>query len=525
MSLSASTFAKEIIRGLLELGICDFVISPGSRNAPLTLAVYEASERGLADLHVRIDERGASFYALGVAKATGQYSVVICTSGTAVANFHPAALEAYHSDANVLFLTADRPARLRNTGANQTTLQDGILAPLETIDTASPVDLSQILIGGPVHLNLQFDEPLVETDTHDWLAGFSLKPIAESDVVKSSIDLRPEGVLIVGHDRAGFSVDEINEFVDILDWPVVSEDPLSIPAALPHASIFLADSGIRSALSSGEVIVIGRTTLSRSINSFISESNRVIVIDPRIEYVDIDRKADLLLTAIPHVTKHATPQEWDQLWIDASDSASKVLKEPQQWSEQLAITTITSNVPADCALFVGSSRPIRDIEGFAHFGEKISVFANRGLAGIDGNIATAFGIATRFERSYAILGDLTFLHDLSALVNQPNDNLTIFVIDNNGGGIFSTLAQAGSDGFETVFGTPHNLDIERIIDGFGVKTLKVKSEADLVKVIAERGEGLSFVVVEVPTREQNASHIKELTQRVASAVRIGINLA
>ena len=157
MTMSATKLARHTIRELLELGVCDFVISPGSRNAPLTTAIYEASERGLADLHVRIDERGAGFYALGVAKATGQYSVVICTSGTAVANYHPAALEVYHSGVNVLFLTADRPERLRNTGANQTTLQDGILAPLLTIDSASPLNVSEILVGGPVHINLQFD--------------------------------------------------------------------------------------------------------------------------------------------------------------------------------------------------------------------------------------------------------------------------------------------------------------------------------------------------------------------------------
>jgi 2-succinyl-5-enolpyruvyl-6-hydroxy-3-cyclohexene-1-carboxylate synthase len=122
--MSATALARSTIRQLLELGICDFVISSGSRNAPLTIAINEAAGRGLADLHTRLDERGAAFYALGVAKASNQYVAVICTSGTAVANYHPAALEAYHSDIKVLFLTADRPAALRATGANQTTLQN-----------------------------------------------------------------------------------------------------------------------------------------------------------------------------------------------------------------------------------------------------------------------------------------------------------------------------------------------------------------------------------------------------------------
>ncbi len=525
MSISATKLARQTIRELLELGICDFVISPGSRNAPLSIAVYEAAERCLADLHVRIDERGAGFYALGVAKVIQQYVVVICTSGTAVANYHPSALEAFHSDVNVLYLTADRPARLRNTGANQTTLQPGLLAPIESFDTATPLDLSEILIGGPVHINLQLDEPLIEKDAADWLSGFTLKEILADSIPKETLEVNPSGVLIVGHDRAGFSAEQINEFADILDWPVIAEDPLSIQSSLPHASIFLADSGIREALHADEVIIIGRTTLSRSINSFISEATRKFVIDPRVEYIDTDREADRVFSTIPHVVKHATPQAWDQLWIDASSSAESLFEAGLPWSEQLALRVITSNIPEDCALFVGSSRPIRDIEACSLPQDCISVFANRGLAGIDGNIATALGIASRFERSYAILGDITFLHDISALVNATSDNLTIFLIDNNGGGIFSTLPQASTPGFESLFGTPHNLDLERVVSGFSVSVQKAKSEADLVQAISARHEGLHVVIVEVPTRNENALELSELYQRVAKAVRIGINLA
>jgi len=523
--MNATHLARSTIRELLELGISDFVISPGSRNAPLSIAISEAAERGLADLHIRLDERGAGFYALGVAKAINEYVAVICTSGTAVANYHPAALEALHSDVKVLFLTADRPARVRNTGANQTTLQDGILAPLLTIDTATPVDLSEILCGGPVHLNLQFDEPLLPKDHSDWLAGFSLIHFDDEVEAKESIAVAPAGVLIVGHDRAGFSVDAINEFADILDWPVIAEDPLSITSALAHASLFLADEKIRAAVAAPEIIVIGRTTLSRSINSYISEAERIIVIDPRTQFIDTQRSADLILTSIPHVTKHATPQEWDQTWIDACDHASRVMADEHAWSEQSAIKTITSNLPEDSALFVGSSRPIRDIEACASTREGLSVFANRGLAGIDGNLATAFGIASRFERTYAVIGDLTALHDISALANPIDENLTVFILDNNGGGIFSTLPQAGVADFERIFGTPHNLDLEKIIAGFGQPVMRVKSNADLVQVIASQPEGLNFVIVEVPTRAENAAHLKEIYQRVASAVRIGINLA
>jgi len=128
------------------------------------------------------------------------------------------------------------------------------------------------------------------------------------------------------------------------------------------------------------------------------------------------------------------------------------------------------------------------------------------LAGIDGNISTAFGISTRFERAYAILGDLTFLHDISALVNLPKTNLTIFVLDNNGGGIFSTLPHAGVNGFETIFGTAHNNDLARIVRGFGIPADRVKTSSDIKAIIAHQTPGIEIVIVEVPDRESNAKN-------------------
>ncbi len=159
MSIS-TTLARHIVRQLIEFGIEDAVLSPGSRNAPLSLALYQAEERGLIRLHVRIDERGAAFFALGISKATGKYVPVICTSGTAVANYYPATLEAYHSNTNLLLLTADRPAQLRKTGSNQTTLQNQIFGSFvrHSVDTAAPIDLAPLLSeSGPVHINLQFE--------------------------------------------------------------------------------------------------------------------------------------------------------------------------------------------------------------------------------------------------------------------------------------------------------------------------------------------------------------------------------
>lgn len=518
----ASHLARSTVRQLIELGVSDFVLSPGSRNAPLSLALVEAAQKGLIELHVRIDERGAAYFALGISKATHNYVAVICTSGTAVANYHPAALEAYHSRNKLIFLTADRPARLRRTGANQTTLQNGLLAPLLSIDTADIVDCAGLLNGGPVHLNLQFDEPLLEKDTNvDWLAGVKRNPTNQKESAENILSVDPKTVIVIGHDAAGFDKELVSKVVRDSGLPVIAEDPLSFDMAIPHASLFLSDISIREALKAEQIVIIGRTTLSRSINAFIATTHKTVVIDPRIEEIDENRDASQKLLALTTISPTALNSPWLQQWETAGKSAEAALH--LEWSEQLVAREISRQIEDGAALFVGSSRPVRDIEAFATPRGGIHTFANRGLAGIDGNISTALGISTAYKRTYSIIGDLTFLHDLSALTNTVSAHHTIIIIDNNGGGIFSTLPQAGSDGFEKVFGTPHNLNIEAVIKGFGYSVEKVKTLVDLSRALNH--PGLHFVVIEVPTRDENAESLKKLHHSVVSAVRMGSNLA
>ena len=518
---NSTKLAHSLLRQLIEVGVSDFVISPGSRNAPLAIALGEAASKEIIDLHIKIDERGAAYYALGISKASNNYVAVICTSGTAAANFHPAALEAFHSNNKLLLITADRPARLRRTGANQTTDQVNIYPVIKTHDFAAEIDIKKLLTGGVVHLNVQFDEPLVENEKTDWLTGLKILSLDKENKISGKLEVG-SGVLIIGHDRAGYSVSEVNNFVSKLNWPVICEDPISFPQSIAHTSLFLSDPQIASKLAPENVIVIGRTTLSRSTNTFISLAKKVIVIDPRTADIDSKREADLILKALPNEIVSAKADE--SIWREASDAAAIQL-ENLTWSEQLVVTTICELLPDESALFVGSSRPVRDIEAFAHPRSGVSVFANRGLAGIDGNISTAFGITNEFEKTTAILGDLTFLHDISALTNATVGNLRIFVIDNNGGGIFSTLPQAKTGNFEQLFGTPHNLDLRKVIAGFGVAVNNVTSLIELQSAASKEIKGFEVVVVNVPSRESNADQLKSITQRVSSAVRIGINLA
>jgi 2-succinyl-5-enolpyruvyl-6-hydroxy-3-cyclohexene-1-carboxylate synthase len=523
---SSTDLARQTIRKLIESGVSDFVISPGSRNAPLSIALHEAKLLGIIELHIKLDERGAAYYALGIAKATDRHVAVICTSGTAAANFHPALLEAWHATNKLIAITADRPERLRKTGANQTTDQVGMFRNIPVFDLVPGANFE--LANGPTHLNIQFDEPLLPSDSNisnNWLSGLQVNPPNRNQESAKSLTVTGNGLIVIGHDRGTLTASEVAKFIESSGLPVISEDPLTFSNSISHASAFLSDEAIRNYLKPDFAIVIGRTTLSRSINSFLTLAEKTYVIDPRISTIDTKRTASQVFFALPKIEVSTLNPTWISDWNEISKLASKVIDEDISWSEQSALSTIAAGVPNGSALFIGSSRPIRDIEAFAKPRSGIEVFANRGLAGIDGNLSTIFGISNSFERTYAVIGDLTFLHDLTALLAPPTNNLTIFIIDNNGGGIFSTLPQSGVVGFEEIFATPQNQDLAKIISSFQISVTKVKTASDLNLTFAQNSSGLNFVIVEVPDRETMATQLAKTYSRISSAVRIGLNLA
>jgi 2-succinyl-5-enolpyruvyl-6-hydroxy-3-cyclohexene-1-carboxylate synthase len=520
---NSTALARSITKQLIELGIKDVVLSPGSRNAPLSIALYEASEKHLINLHVRIDERGAAFFALGISKASSRYVPVVCTSGTAVANYYPALLEAHHSDIKLLLLTADRPSRLRRTGSNQTTDQSNIFGAFvrASFDTDEYLDLTSALSGsGPVHVNLQFDEPLLDKDNSDWLSQIRVKTQDKSNAKAIEIESESKkSLVIVGHDRAGFSVAEIERFASDLAAPLIAEDPLVFEGAIAHAAIVLSDEKARVSLAAENIFVIGRTTLSRSINLYIQGAKIVKVIDPRTEYIDTSRTADEIYTQIPRVKNPVDiDQSWHGLWEKYEALAAIALSVLPEWSEAELATIIAEQLEDDTALFISSSRPVRDFESFAVPRSGLITYANRGLAGIDGNISTALGVATQHIESYAVIGDLAFLHDISALANPTQDNLTIIVVDNNGGGIFSTLGQRGSKGFETIFGTPHGIDIASVVKSFGISSQQISSAKELHIALQQIHTGLHIIVAKVPDRESNADFIASVLNKYRQLV-------
>ena len=528
----ATTLARHLVRRLIESGVSDVVIAPGSRNAPLSLAFAEARDRGLIEVHVRIDERSAAYFALGIAKATNKYVPVVVTSGTAVANLFPAVLEAYQSGDRLLLLTADRPERLRKTGANQTTLQQGIFANFVTkaIDSAVPFELnSSLQHRGPVHFNLQFDEPLLPEGDVDPFDHLQVSPLSERVLVPADISINQKRVVVViGHDRAGLSVESINDFVESVGAIAISEDPISFPLAIPHASIILSSKRVREELAPELVIVIGRTTLHRSFNTYISLAKKIMVIDARTLDIDTRRSADEIHHCLPRVMAseaRAHTKSWRLIWDQFAESARQAISTSAEWSEG-RVAAAVAQISCD-ALFVASSRPIRDVEAFAISEEDLGnqsearrpqVFANRGLAGIDGNISTAMGIATRFEKTIALIGDLAFLHDISALANTRTENLTFIVVDNDGGGIFSTLPQRGVPHFEEVFGTPHGKSIKKLATAFGIKAVEVASVAELLDAAKEKG--LKVIVAKMPPRDENADNLKSIFDRFEMLTQI-----
>jgi len=486
--MASTELAQQIVRDFIEHGITDFVLSPGSRNAPLSIALYEAEQRGLIDLHVRIDERTAAFFALGITKATGQPAVVVCTSGTAVANYYPAFLEAFHSNLPLIVLSADRPARLRQTGANQTTNQVNLFNCGRFFNGES----YELHSSGPTHINLEFDEPLLSSEKSNWLNDLTEKELIEPEVITELFEVPSgRGIVIVGHDGIA-----VHELIETLGVPVIAENPLSYPDAIAHASLF------SDKLEIDWAVVVGRTTLSRSTNSLIAKAKEVFVIDPRASKVDPKRSATKIFSDTPTILGSA------ERWQIESD-----LLNIDGWNEPAVAQCIAGNLPTGSSLYISSSRPIRDFEAFAHPRDGVEVFANRGLAGIDGNLSTALGIASKRECTYAVVGDLAFLHDLTALVNQENLKLKLIVINNDGGGIFSTLPQAGVEGFEKIFGTPHGRDLFEIASAFKIPVTEIDDLKSL-KQFMEPPSKFEIAILQMPDRESNAALIKDLAKRV-----------
>src|SRR6266542_588625 len=385
--------ALTLVDELVRAGLADACLAPGSRSAPLALAL---AEHPAVRLHVHVDERSAAFFALGAAKASGRPAAVACTSGTAAANLHPAVVEADHARTSLLVLTADRPPELRGTGANQT----------------------------------------------------------------------------------------VDRFAAASGWPVLA-DPLSGarrgPAAVSTYDTLLRLPDFAAEHRPDLVVRVGAGPTSKALAGWLDESVPQLVVDPEGGWLDPGRAAGGRLVADPSALLGAVAAalgqdagaagagaKWLDRWRAADALARRAIDELLDGMEEpfegRVARDLVAALPAGATLLVGSSMPVRDVDAFAAPREGLRLLANRGASGIDGLVATTLGAAAAGEGpTAALLGDLAFLHDATSVLGAARRprGAALVVCDNDGGGIFSVLPQAGLPAryFEPLFATPHGLDL------------------------------------------------------------------
>lgn len=548
--------ATVIVDELVRNDVRHVVVCPGSRNAALAMALHQAAEDGRLTLHVRIDERSAGFLALGLSKASGRPAAVACTSGTAAANLHPAVLEAYHSGLGLLVLTADRPPELHGTGANQTIDQRGLFGSA-AVAVEFPVAerregqnqvwrglvcraVAQAETGRPVQVNIPFREPLVPTFEPRWPEPLDGRPnglrwttsAAPVTMAGSRVDFRlPARTLMVfgsgREDRARAAAGVAAS----AGWPAIAE-PSSQAAALSGGAnvlrcgaLLLAAGELPEQMRPEAVVVVGRPTLSRGVRGLMGRAPVYGIgdhpqwTDP--QYVATHVRGWLDLDDMSQVD--GVDMEWLASWrhadVSAVNAIEKLLGE-QEWPTGLQLAAeVMEALPTGAALFLGSSNPVRDVDLVADPRSDVTVFANRGVAGIDGNVSTAVGMALAAgSPAYALIGDLTFLHDFNGLLIGPLEqrpNLTLIVHNDDGGGIFTLLEQGAAEykySFERVFGTPHGADLESLCRGYHVEYVRPETSVELRAALTP-GHGVKVVEV-----RSNRALLRDFHARLRAAV-------
>ena len=570
-----ASFCAALVDEWQRGGVCAAVVSPGSRSTPLALALAASS----VALHVVLDERSAAFVALGLARGTGRPAVLLCTSGTAAANFHPAVAEADLDRVPMIVCTADRPPELHGIGAPQAIDQQRLFArsprwfcdpgvadeanrdAWRSVGARSVIEATAGPSGpGPVHLNLPFREPLVGTAScvpegrpggapwHRSATGVRVMAPLDAASLRATVD-GARGVIVAGGGIADPAI--VIEMAALLEWPLLA-DPRSgcrVPddVVISTADAFLRDATIAEELRPHVVLRVGGSPASKVLGQWLGTAAVDVLVDPYAAWVDPRRSAALVVAAdldrIAAVLAGARPAapEWLSRWKVAQRAAADAIAtlldgvddpDPDGQAtllrEPAIARALLAAVPDGGHLVVSSSMPVRDVEWFGAPRRGVTVHANRGANGIDGVVSTILGVAAAgVGPTVGLLGDLAFLHDVSGLVWAASGSVdaTIVVVDNGGGGIFQFLPQASSAAigrprFETLFGTPQGVDVAAVARGFGHRVAEVDNIAglrDAVRVGFLRA-GLDVVVIRTD-RVANVEGHDMLNAAVIAAVR------
>ncbi|GAA1892212.1 2-succinyl-5-enolpyruvyl-6-hydroxy-3-cyclohexene- 1-carboxylic-acid synthase [Lapillicoccus jejuensis] len=538
--MTSADRAVTLLRALVDGGVRDVVLSPGSRSAPLALALHAADAAGDLRLHVRLDERSSGFLALGLSVGSRRPVAVVTTSGTAVGNLLPAVMEAHHSGRRLVVVSADRPAALRGTGANQTTEQEGlygVFAPCAdlAVDAGEQEVRAAALAAtqrpGPSQLNLQLGEPLLPEPAGVWWPGGGAPdeeaPRRRRTDAAEPLPVGPRTVVVAGDDAGpGPRV-----LAQAMGWPLLAEPTSGSRAGANAIRTYRLLLGGPLGAEVERVLVTGHPTLSRPVTRLISRADLEVLAVPGAGGVVTDpARVARHLPGLPAVPEGVVPAPEDAAWLARWQAADAALSarldalvdglpglDPLQVAREVGAAT-----GPGCTLVVGSSNPVRDLDlVLAPYppGEHRLVVGNRGLAGIDGTVSTALGVALgrpaapdgRRPRSLALLGDVTFLHDANGLVlgpDEPRPDLTLVVVNDDGGSIFAGLEQ-GAPGyaraFERVFATPHHADLRALCAASGTPYGLVTDVAGLRAALADDRPGLRVVEARVGRADRRAT--------------------
>jgi 2-succinyl-5-enolpyruvyl-6-hydroxy-3-cyclohexene-1-carboxylate synthase len=557
-----------LVDGLVAAGVRDASVSPGSRSTSLALAF---ARHPAVRVHVHLDERSSGFFALGLAKASGDPVAVVTTSGTAAANVFPAVIEASMARVALVVLTADRPPELRGVGANQTIDQVELYgrhvrafvdtpvpgdAPSATDWRQRGIDAARASVAhppGPVHLNLPFREPLVPgPDEADggWEApapgGYVPAAVREgpgssdersvSEVVEDLAGAA-RGLVYAGGLRSGG--EEVVALADRLGWPLIAEPHSGARrgSTLSAGALLLGSDAYTHRRIPEVVLQVGAAPTSRAGLALIGRTPRVLIVDPDDVVADPLRRAAKRIVAEPARVLRSIPNRsvlsdgdrartWTAEWRAASDRARAVVDAMlDAWEEPFegrVARDVVDLVPDGSVLCLGSSLPIRDADAFMRPCERVRILANRGASGIDGFVSTTLGAAASGAPTTALMGDLTLLHDVGALVwsARRGYDAVIVVLANGGGRIFSLLEHRSIPELEPLFTTPHETDLGAIVRAAGAAHTRVDQASDVATAIRDaHGAGGLHVVEVVIDAERDRVRREELRVAVDEAVR------
>ncbi|HEX2051093.1 MAG TPA: 2-succinyl-5-enolpyruvyl-6-hydroxy-3-cyclohexene-1-carboxylic-acid synthase [Actinomycetota bacterium] len=566
----SQALAETLVDELARCGLRHAVVAPGSRSAPLALAVARDDR---VRVHVVLDERSAAFLALGIGRATRRPAVVVSTSGTAAANFHPAVCEADAGRVPLLVVTADRPPELRAAGANQTMDQThlygrAVRAFAELLAERTPdaprhwrsraCHAWARALGppaGPVHLDVALRDPLVpEPDELGWPYGVGGRPDgrpwtsfdaapprlpdAARDRITELIAAHERGVVVAG-DAVLDDPGAPGALAAAAGYPLLAE-PMSGARRGPDA-VSTYDSVLRSdrfaAAHRPDVVVrLGRANVSKALARWIAASGaREVVVDAAGEWLDPGRSAAEIVAADPssacralaHAVGGARSSQWRDRWRAAERAARSavdaVLDDDDEPSEPRTARDVAALAPHGSTLVVASSMPVRDLDAYMAPRAGLRVLSSRGLSGIDGFVSTALGAACASDEPVlALAGDLSLLHDQNGLTlaDRAGVDLVLVVLNNDGGGIFSFLPQARfSEHFETLFGTPHGIDLAHVAAVYGCRHVALARAGDLARAVDEARAAGGIQVIEVRTdRAVNVALHRRLVAAATAAV-------